>query len=49
MRGANQALDILSNVETLLGRGVAKQKQGDEAGGQADIPAAKAQDATIAE
>jgi tetratricopeptide (TPR) repeat protein len=45
----NQALEILSNAETLFGRGVAKQKKGDAAGGQADILAAKALDPNIVE
>jgi tetratricopeptide (TPR) repeat protein len=37
------------NEESLYGRGLAKQKSGDETGGDADIAAAKATDAKVAE
>jgi tetratricopeptide (TPR) repeat protein len=43
------ALDILSNAETLFGRGTAKLKKGDKAGADADIASAKALDPTIGE
>jgi Flp pilus assembly protein TadD len=43
------ALDILSNAETLFGRGVARLRRGNQAGGDADIAAASALDPTIAE
>ncbi len=45
----NQALEILSNAEALFGRGVAKQKKGDAAGGQVDILAATGLDPNIVE
>jgi tetratricopeptide (TPR) repeat protein len=45
----DQALEILSNAEALFGRGVAKQRKGDEVDGQIDILAAKARDPKIAE
>jgi tetratricopeptide (TPR) repeat protein len=43
------ALEILSNAETLFGRGLAKARKGDKAGADADIAAAKALDPRIAE
>ena len=42
-----QALELLSNAETLFGRGVAKLKKGDEPAANVDIDAARAVDPLI--
>jgi tetratricopeptide (TPR) repeat protein len=44
-----QALEILSNAESLYGRGVAELKKGDKPGAEADMAAAKALDPKISE
>jgi hypothetical protein len=45
----NLAIEFLSNAETLYGRGTAKRRKGDTAGGDAGIAAAVGLDPRIAE
>ena len=49
VRDYAQALEILSNAESLYGRGVAKLKKGDKTGAEADMAAAKSLDPKISE